>query len=178
MNFLKPDSPLMRLISKIADLIVLNILTVICSIPIITIGAAQAANYNVAMKVVKDEDNGVIVPYFKAFKRNFVQATLAWLALAAAIFLLVIDWRWIIMSGWGSTAFIYKLGVIVMTLFVALVTMSIFPVISRYEMKMMEYFKAALMIAVIRFIPLVLLAAFAVGSVLACIWYARWFPAL
>ena len=178
MNFLKPDSPLMRLIAKIADLIVLNLLTVICSIPLITIGAAQAANYSVAIKVVKDEDNGVIVPYFKAFKRNFVQATIVWLALAAAIFLIIIDWRWIIMSGWGSTPFIYKLGVIVMSAFVLLITMSIFPLISRYEMRTMEYFKAALMVAVIKFIPLVLLAAFAIGSVIACIWYARWFPAL
>ena len=178
MNFLKPDSPVMRLISKIADILVLNILTIICSIPIITLGAAVTANFSVAMKVVKDEDNGVFVPYFKALKKNFKEATLAWLVLGMAIFLIVIDWRWIIQSGWGTTPFVYRFLVIFMSAFVWLITLSIFPLIARYEMKMMEYFKAALILSITKFIPLALVSLFILGSVVACIWYARWFPLL
>ena len=178
MNFLKPDSPVMRLISKIADILVLNILTIICSIPIVTIGAAVTANFSVAMKVVKDEDNGVFLPYFKAFKKNFKPATLAWIVLGMAIFLIVIDWRWIIQNGWGTTPFVYRFLVVFMSAFVWLITLSIFPLIARYEMKMMEYFKAALILSITRFIPLALVSLFMLGSVIACIWYARWFPLL
>ena len=45
-KFFNLDSPLMSGLSKLADLIWLNILAFICSIPIITIGASMTAlNY-------------------------------------------------------------------------------------------------------------------------------------
>ena len=45
MNFLKPDSPVMNLLSTIADLIIVHLLFIICSIPIFTFGAAYSAKY-------------------------------------------------------------------------------------------------------------------------------------
>ena len=75
MNFLKPDSPVMNFISTIVDIIILNLLFVICSIPIVTFGAAYSAKYYVAMKIMRGEDTGTIIPFFKAFARNFKQAT-------------------------------------------------------------------------------------------------------
>ena len=71
MNLLKPDSPVMNLLSTIADLIVLHLLFVICCLPIVTIGAAYSAKYYVAMKIIRGEDSGVFAPFFKAFIRNF-----------------------------------------------------------------------------------------------------------
>lgn len=176
MNFLRPDSPFMRLVSRIADILLLHILTIICSIPIITIGAAMTANFSIAMKVVKDEDNGIIVPYFKAFKNNFKQATIVWVILCMAIFLVFIDWRWIILNGWGTTNIVYRIGVIVMSAIVWFIMLSIFPIIARYDMKIPEYFKAAIVFTFLKFIPLLLITIFIGGSVIACIWYARWLP--
>ena len=111
MNFLKPDSPVMNLLSTIADLIVLNLLFVICSLPVITFGAAYSAKYYVAMKIVRGEDNGVIVPFFKAFIRNFKQSTAVWLIMIVAIALITLDWRWISYNGWANTALPYKIGI-------------------------------------------------------------------
>ncbi|MBO7450355.1 MAG: YesL family protein [Clostridiales bacterium] len=178
MNFLKMDSPVMRFIGIIADLIILNLLAVICSIPIITAGTAYTAKYAVAMKIIRGEETAVFVPYFKAFKRNFKSATIVWLILLMAIILIVLDWRWIILSGWASTAFFYKLGVIVMSVAVWMVTVCIIGLISRYEMKIIEYFKAAITMALIKIIPLALITALIIGSVVACLWYSRWFPAV
>ena len=176
MNFLKPDSPAMNFISTIADLIILNLLFVICSIPIVTFGAAFSAKYYVAMKIMRGEDSGVIKPFFKAFARNFRQATVTWFILIIGIALVLLDWRWVIISGWETTPFFYKFGVIVMSVLITLLTMAIFPLIARYEMKLGELFKAALILIIIRFIPLIIVLAFMLASVIACIWYAQWFP--
>lgn len=176
MNLLKPDSPVMNLLSTIADLIVLHLLFVICCLPIVTVGAAYTAKYYVAMKIIRGEDSGVIIPFFKAFIRNFKQATIVWLTMFVAIVLIIIDWRWIILNGWSNTAFIYKFGVIAFTIFVWLITLTIFPTIARYEMKTSELFKAALIFSIIKFIPLVIISLLIFGTVIACIWYAQWFP--
>jgi len=176
MNILKPDSPVMDFISTIADLIILNLLFIICSIPIVTFGAAYSAKYYVAMKIIRGEGTGVFIPFFKSFKRNFKQSTIVWIIMLVAIALIVLDWRWIIYSGWAETPLLYKIGIIVFSIFVFLMTIAIFPTIARYEMKTTELFKAALIFVIIKFIPLILIAALMIGSVIACLWYAQWFP--
>jgi len=85
MGFLSIDSPIMRFLGKIADLMIVNVLTIICSIPIFTIGPALTAAHYVCLKIVRKEEGYVIKNYFKAFKENFKQATVIWLILLAII---------------------------------------------------------------------------------------------
>lgn len=176
MNILKPDSPVMDFLRTVTNLVIVNILFIICSIPIITFGAAYSAKYYVAMKVIRGEGTGVFVPFFKAFKRNFKQSTAVWIVMLVAIFLIIFDWRWITYNGWSNTEFIYKFGVIAFSVAVLLMTMAIFPTIARYDMKTSELFKAALIFIIIKFIPLVLIVLLIIASVIACLWYAQWFP--
>lgn len=176
MNILKPDSPVMDFISTIADLIILDLLFIICSIPVVTIGAAYSAKYYVAMKKIRGEETGTIVPFFKAFKRNFKQSTIVWAILLVAYALIGLDWQWILYNGWAETPLIYKIGVIAFSVIALLMTICIFPTIARYEMKTTELFKAAFILIIIKFIPLILILAFSIGSVVACLWYAQWFP--
>ena len=65
------DNPVWRFIGKLGDLIVLNILWTICSIPIFTIGASTTAVYYVTLKLVRDEDDSTIKAFFRSFKSNF-----------------------------------------------------------------------------------------------------------
>lgn len=79
MNFNWIDNPIMRGMGRLADFIILNILWVICSIPIITIGASTTALYTVMLKLVKNEEGYIARGFFKAFKENFKQSTVMWL---------------------------------------------------------------------------------------------------
>ena len=176
MNILKPDSPVMDFLRTITNLMIVNLLFVICSLPIITFGAAFSAKYYVSMKIIRGEGTGVFIPFFKAFKRNFKQSTITWLIMLVAIFLIIFNWRYIIYTGWSNIPFIYKLGIIVFSIIVMLMTMTLFPTIARYEMKTAELFKAALIFVLIKFIPLILICLLIIGSAIACIWYAQWFP--
>ena len=75
------DSPLFSFLNKVADLILLNILTMICCLPIITIGASMTALHYVVLKMVRDEESYIVRSYFKSFRQNFKQATIIWLIL-------------------------------------------------------------------------------------------------
>ncbi len=55
MKLFNLDSPLMRALGKMADLMWLNILTMVCCIPVFTIGASLTALHYMALKIVRDE---------------------------------------------------------------------------------------------------------------------------
>ena len=92
------DNPVWRFIGKLGDLILLNILWIVCSIPIVTAGAATTAVYYVTLKLVRDENDGTIKNFFHSFKENFVQSTIIWVILLAAGALLAFDF-WFFLTG-------------------------------------------------------------------------------
>lgn len=85
------DNPVWRFIGKFGDLILLNILFVICSIPIFTIGASTTAVYYVTLKLARNDDGYTIRSFFKSFKENFKQSTIIWLILLVVGIILGID---------------------------------------------------------------------------------------
>ena len=93
------DSPLMNVLNKMADLMWLNILTLICCIPIITAGAAFTSMHYVALKIVRNEESYITRSFFKSFKTNFRQATLIWLMILLIAAVLGGDYYIITKSG-------------------------------------------------------------------------------
>jgi len=77
------DSGLMRGLSRMTDLVLLNLLFILTSIPIVTIGASTSALYSVFFRWHRQEESGYVKAYFHAFARDFKEATLLWLAFAA-----------------------------------------------------------------------------------------------
>lgn len=81
-NLFNYDNPVWRFIGKFFDIMILNILWTICSIPIVTMGASTTAVYYVTLKLVRDEEGtSTWRDFFKSFKENFKQATAIWLIL-------------------------------------------------------------------------------------------------
>ena len=75
------DSKLYEFLSKIADLIIVNLLFIICSLPIVTIGASTTALYGVTKKMASNSEGYIFRSYFKLFKENFKQSTIMWIIL-------------------------------------------------------------------------------------------------
>lgn len=82
-NLFNYDNPIWRFVGKVGDMIVLNILWVICCIPVVTIGVSTTALYYCTLKIVRDEENGNIRMFFKSFKENLVQSTIIWIIMLA-----------------------------------------------------------------------------------------------
>ena len=76
-----PDSPVVRFLTKVAELVALNLLWVVCCLPVITAGPSTTALYCVARAMVRREHPSVARDFFKAFAANFKQSLLVWLIL-------------------------------------------------------------------------------------------------
>lgn len=74
-----PDSRFMRIMSRVADLILLNLCYLLTCVPIFTIGAASAALYTVCFRFCTEAEEGVIKSYFRAFRENFKRGIGVWL---------------------------------------------------------------------------------------------------
>lgn len=67
------NSKFMQIAMKAADLVILNVLTLLCCIPIITIGPAFAAMHYTLLKLYRDEEGGIFKTFFHGFAANFRQ---------------------------------------------------------------------------------------------------------
>lgn len=83
----QPDSPVMRFLTAVADLIALNLLWLICCIPVITIGPSCTAMCYVARKIAEKEAPSVMNTFFRAFRANLKQSLIVFLILLAPIVL-------------------------------------------------------------------------------------------
>jgi len=88
-----PDSGLMKGLSMVGDLMLLNFLYILCCIPVVTIGAASAAMYSVTLKIAAREERKIVKPFFSAFKESFLRATAMWLIFLAAGYLITLGIR-------------------------------------------------------------------------------------
>ena len=61
------DNPIMQFISKIFDLVLLNLLFILFSIPVITAGASLSALYYVSLKILRGEDPYIWQNFFQSF---------------------------------------------------------------------------------------------------------------
>lgn len=93
MNFLHEDTPVAGLLSRLMDLILLNVFWFLCCLPIVTIGASTTALYDMTMRLAFHEEVGIISGFFKSFVHNLKRGTLLYLlALAAGAFLALDFW--------------------------------------------------------------------------------------
>lgn len=90
-HLFEPDTPIMRLLADFADLVVLNLLWILSSIPVLTIGASTAALYRCLLNMVRGEKHWNTRAFFTAFRENFPKATVIWLILLAVLLLLGAD---------------------------------------------------------------------------------------
>ena len=91
---LEPGSPVMEGFDRIRDLLVVNILTVLCCIPVVTIGPSLAAMYYCVLKMNRDEEGYASKMFFKAFRENLKAGI-------AGSFLLILGFAFIIGDFWA-----------------------------------------------------------------------------
>ena len=171
MRFNWTDNVVMRAIGKIGDLICLNVLWLICCIPVITIGASTTALYTVMLRLVRNEEGYIFRGFFKAFKLNFKQSTIIWIILLLLGIVWTVDFR--VAGMIPGTA-----GIILSAVFMALgfmllaVTVYIFPLTARYENGIKATFKNALILTVAKLPYTFLMVAIVVAAVFASLWSA------
>lgn len=153
------DSPVFRSLSRIADLIYLNILTLLCCIPIVTAGASMTALNYVVLKMVRNEEGYLTRSFFKSFKENFRQSTIIWVIILAVFALIAGDFfilKYAVMEfpSWIRTAL---MAIAIILLFGL---MHVFPVLARFDNTIINTFKNSFLMGILSFPKTVLMMIF------------------
>lgn len=135
------DGPINRFCILITDLFLLNLLWVVFSIPIITIGSSTTALYYVCGKKARKESYHVFKDFWKSFKNNFKYATIIWCILLPIFLILGFNIRNMYLLG-SKMNWLLILQIILL-LFAVVTNIYIFPILSRFDMKISDYFKSA-----------------------------------
>lgn len=134
-SFFNYDNPIWRFVGRLGDMIVLNILWLVCSIPIVTIGASTTALYYCTLKYVRNEDYGDFRMFFRSFRQNFTQATLLWVLMLLIGLTLGFDFYFFgtMMTGAASVKFVFQAIILALMLVWLFVFLYIWPILSRFE---------------------------------------------
>jgi len=119
-HFFSVDGPLMRGLSDLATLVFLNLITLVCSLPVITMGAALTTMHYCIMKMV-DGEGHVLQLYLREFRGNLRTATIPWILMALLGCFIGFDYWIVIKQGAGASWTlipIYLLAVLWLALFV------------------------------------------------------------
>ena len=188
-NVFNFEGPLFSGLSKMADLLWLNILFIVCSLPIFTIGASVTALYYVTLKMARDEEGYITKSFFKSFRQNFKQGTGIWLILLAIGFVLIFDLRFVTNEAYAvmipSEAIKNVLMVSTMAIGViwTFVYIYVFPILAKFDNTVKNTMRNAffmsirhlpktLLMVVIYLIPLVLMYFFNAAIVLVFIMFS------
>lgn len=129
------DSPIMQIISRFCDIVILNIVFLITCIPIFTIGAANTALYDVVFRMDTDREGKLLATYFLSFKENFRQSTALWLLMllfGAATYVNMTRFSILGENSWLLGYGLFILSMMVLILEVFLFSYS-FPLLSRFR---------------------------------------------
>lgn len=80
MKFFSIDSRFYKFMMSVGEMMLLNLCWIIGSLPLLTAGAANIAMYTIMGRRLRGEDNGTVIPFFKAWKSSLKQGVLFWLA--------------------------------------------------------------------------------------------------
>lgn len=132
MSILNPDNFLNKFFGKVGDVIMLNILFIIFSIPLFTIGASATALYYGCLKIIKGDQTVARKDFIKSFKQNFKQSTIIWLIFVAIAVVLTFNVQFLA-AGNTQMFTIFKYLSYGITAILALELLYIFPVIAAFS---------------------------------------------
>lgn len=149
-RFLGIDSPIIAFLNRVCDIIWLNILTLICCIPVVTAGAAFTAMHYVALKMAGNEEGYITKSFFKSFLENFRQATIIWLLSLLVLAVFIGDIYAFAVMGRQMPA-VVRVCVSALFLLFAFGFCYVFPVLARFENSIFHTIKNAFLLSILHF---------------------------
>ena len=166
------NSPWVQRFAMLTNLVCLNILWLVCCIPVFTAGAATAALYHTVFLYHNKEDDAVLRPFFRAFRTNFKQSTLLFLPLFAALLLVVFDLVYLASYGKG-TAVLFLLILVILLLVGMLI--HLFPLIARFDMNARALLSTAFSLTALHLPGTLTVIALLVLPVVLLLFFPDWF---
>ena len=139
--FFDENNPVMRALAGAADLMVWNLLTLLCALPVVTAGAAYTALCDVCRRMVREEEPSVR-DYFRALRANLRDGSLLGLGFLAAALVLYVDGQLAAAALPPLRVAVAAAGVVVLA-----VALYAFPLRARYDRSLWGTLKNAALLA-------------------------------
>ncbi len=140
------DSPIMQFLTRLADLVILNFLWIIFSLPIVTIGASTTALYRASLTLIDDGGSSTAGLFWRAFRSEFKTATLLFLILLLPFLAVLFD-VWLLLSGALSLpALLVGLCLLPVLLFLMMINY-VFPLTAQFENSIKGTLKNAVLLS-------------------------------
>lgn len=163
------DGPYAKAVDKVLNYLLLCCLWTLFSLPLFTIGAANTALYYTVHKVLRKGDSYPVRVFWKAFKDNFKQSTVVWIAQLAVFVVLGVDMYFVysLYQNQSVTAEVVLVCAIILA-FIVMYTLYLYPYIARFVNTTKEVVKNCAIMSLIHFpwslLLLVLFTAAVVGG--------------
>lgn len=138
-----PDSAFMRAMASIADLIIFNLLFLLCALPVVSLGASLTALHTMTFRMSRHEQYR-IRDFFAAFRDNFKQATVVWLILLMFLAILWVDYRFLLQTTFSGQGVVWVIFFLLVFLWTATLCW-VFPLLSQFDNKIKRCFINALL---------------------------------
>ena len=149
-NLFHYENPFIQFLVRVGDLMILNLLFLVCALPVVTLGASLTALHRVTQNMLFEQEEPLIKAFFRAFRQNFKQSTLVWLVELVVIVSLVCDVLLVMAYFNGGLAKAMYILVAVLAILVAGVFSYLMPLIARYENGTRQQVNNAVVLAIIK----------------------------
>nr|WP_296467148.1 YesL family protein [uncultured Acetatifactor sp.] len=176
MNLFSLNSPFARGINKLVMMLYVGILWFLCSLPILTMGAATAALFEVLLQVVKDQEGYIARRFFQAFRGNLKQGLQLGIPLVLAQIVFAFDFFYYSLF-WGEGYQVQTIVFAVLSLLVLALFPFVFAAMAKFGNTASGHFRMAVTIMVR--CPGWTVAVLAIQALTVfLIWFFVYFPAL
>lgn len=152
----------MRALGYFTDLVILNILWIICSIPIVTIGASITALYGFFLN--ESTESSVVKRFWSQFKSNLKKSTILWMIEAVLMAILIINVRFYY-NNMGDGFSILRILFLIPAVILGVGIEYIFPLQSHFENNVKQTVKNSFLIGMAHFPTSFLILAIRVSPV-------------
>ncbi len=146
MSFFSPDGALYKFMRNLTDLLKINFLWMLCSLPIVTLGAATIAAFDVTMKMSDDKEGYVARQFFQAFKANIKNGIPYGLLLLLCPYVVWLDFH-LFEQIEGNPMILLIMGIVAAFVFVISLLFA-FPLQARYENTLIRTLKNSVDISI------------------------------
>lgn len=139
------DSKFYKWGTLLGDLIIITLLWLVCSIPVFTIGASTTALYYVTTRQLSNREGYVTRDFFKSFKQNFLEATAVTFIIGILLAVIYVNLRFFNPN--TTISIIIYLIQYVILYEIIIFTIYVFPVLSRFDLKLGALIKTSFFMA-------------------------------
>ena len=158
-RFFNPETGIWKFFSWVGEIVSLSLLWTLCSIPIITMGAASTALYDAVAHNMRRQESDMFQRFFGTFRRELKTGCFTVLLWGAVAGLLLFLYRALVGSGPdGQVMTVWTVVLILLLYFILGILSWLFPILSRFTFGFTDLNRTALRIALGNILRSVLMA--------------------